>query len=308
MQEIAPNIIIEKRFAPYNLGVVVTEHGVIAIDVPPQPSQAQLWLEEIRNSWGQPRFLMLSDGQPERLIGAALASIPTIMTRAAAQSLAAFDEKTWLEMLHTIGQNYPEELEVLTNLRPPRPTLIISQTLHLHYTTPPLTFEPLSGNSPGSLMLTIPEHKVLFAGDTVVADQPPDLRYTPDFNDWLKTLAALAKRKDIRWIVPGRGSGPLPRGDLESQQELMHELEHAARRLARKADDSEGITQATTDLQQVFYPHAARGSAIHKTLRQALEILASQKRAERLEAAEQKAAQRAAAVSAENAVTGEPER
>ena len=35
MQEIAPNIIIEKRFAPYNLGVVVTEHGVIAIDVPP---------------------------------------------------------------------------------------------------------------------------------------------------------------------------------------------------------------------------------------------------------------------------------
>lgn len=308
MQEIAPNIYLEDRFSPYNLGVVVTERGVIAIDMPPQPSQARIWLEELSDSWGQPRLLVLSDAQPERLTGAALVPIPMIVTQATAQCLAAFDEKTWAEMLHGIGQAYPDEAEALANLQPRHPTLILNQTLYLHYTTPPLRFETLNGNMPGSLMLTLQEHKMLFAGDTVVVGQPPDLRYTSDFSAWLKTLTVLARRKDLKWIVPGRGMGPIPRAELETQQELMHALEHAAGRLARKADSSEGMAQATTDLQQVFFPHAARGSAIHKTLRQALELLANQKRAQRLEAAAQRAELRAVASATESAPTAEPER
>ncbi|MBN1920560.1 MAG: hypothetical protein JW892_04900 [Anaerolineae bacterium] len=308
MQEIAPNIYMEDRLAPYNLGVVVTEHGVIAIDMPPQPSQARIWLEELHDSWGQPRFLVLSDAQPERLIGAALAPMPMIVTQATAQCLTAFDDKTWPEMLHGIGQIYPDEAEALADLHPRHPTLVLDQTLYLHYTTPPLRFEALTGNMPGSLMLTLPEQKILFAGDTVVVGQPPDLRYTSDFSVWLKTLTVLARRKDLKWIVPGRGSGPILRGELETQQEFMHALEHAAGRLARKADNSEGMAQATTDLQQVFFPHAARGSAIHKTLRQGLELLASQKRAQRLEAAAQKAEQRAAESLKEGPLAAEPER
>ncbi len=306
MQEIAPNTYLESRFPPYNLGAIVTEAGVIVVDAPPCPSHASAWMEELRDMWDEPRFLVLTDAQPERLVGAALCQVPIIAAKATADCLATFDEKTWPEMLHSVGQAFPDEVEALASLQTHRPTLAIHNTLRLHYTSPPLTFQLLHGSAVSSLMLYDPEHKVLFAGDTVVVGQPPDLQYTPDFGAWLKTLATLARQKDLKWIVPGRGPGPIPRGDLEVQQEFMRDLEHVAGRLARKSDISEGLAQATTDLQQAFYPHASRGSAIHKTLRQDLELLANQKRAQRLEAAAQKATDQKA--SAESAVAGKPER
>lgn len=304
MQEIAPDIYVESCFPPYNLGVIVTELGVIAIDAPPRPSHAHAWLEEISAAWDEPRFLVLTGAQPERLIGATLWPIPLIAAQAVARRIAAYDEKTWPEMLHSVGQAFPEELDVLTPLRPRRPTLIVLSALRLHYTAPPLTFELLNGSAPGSLALFSPTHKVLFAGDTVTMDQPPALNHAPDFDAWQKTLAALEKRKDIKWIVPGRGTAPIPRGDLEAQRELMRTLEHSAARLARKGEMGEGLAQATTDLQQAFYPHAARSSAIHRTLRQGLEQLTAWKREQRLAAA----AQRAAALSTEDSATGAPER
>ena len=296
MQEIAPNTYMESRFLPYNVGVIVTERGVIAIDAPPRPSHAREWLAELADTWGRPRFLVLTDAQPERLVAAALWQVPLIAAPTTAQHIAALDEKTWPELWRHVGQAFPEELEALHTLLPRRPTLIAAATLHLHYTTSPLTFELLNGSAPGSLALFSSTHKVLFAGDTVITEQPPALLHTPDFEAWQKTLSALEKRKDLRWIVPGRGSAPIPRGDLEAQREYMRTLEHTAARLARKPDTGEGLSQVVNDLQQAFYPHAPRGSIIYKTLRQGLEQLIAWKRAQRLEAAALRAAEKQAAL------------
>lgn len=309
MQEITPNVYMESQFPPHNLGAIVTGAGVIAVDAPPCPSHARAWLEVLQSTWGEPRFLVLTDATPERLIGAALWPIPTIVSEATKQRIRAFDDKTWADMVHSVGQTFPEELDELAALTPPHPTLAIGRSLHLHYSSPPLTLQLGSGHAQGSLMLFDPEHQVLFAGDSVVVNHPPDVQNTPDFGAWLKTLSALARRKDLGWIVPGRGTHPITRGDLETQREIMHALDHAAGRLARKGDITDGVAQLTTDLQQAFYPHAARNSAIHTVLRRDLEILATRKRAQRLQTAAQKAEhQRPVTDPASGQVDGEPER
>jgi len=308
MQEIAPNLFMENRFPPYNLGLVVTGHGVIAIDAPPRPSHARAWLDEVRSAWSEPRFLVLTDARPERLVGAALWRVPLIVAEATARCLAAFDDKTWPDLLAGVGRAFPDELELLASLLPPHPTFVLTAPMQLHYTSPPLRFECLSGSAAGALMLTAAAQKVLFAGDTVVADQPPELPRTPDFDAWLKTLSLLGRRKEVQWIVPGQGPRALLRGELETQQEFMRTLEHVAARLSRKGDGNEGVAQAATELQQAFYPHAAHGSAIYRTLREGVEWLTAQKRAQRLEATAQRAAVHPEAAEALPDAEGTPER
>lgn len=287
MQEITPNVYMESQFPPYNLGAILTEAGVIAVDAPPCPRHARTWLEVLRDTWGKPRFLILTDAAPERLIGATLMAIPTIVSHSTLQRIKAFDEKSWAEVVYNVGQMYPEEWDELAAFAPQRPSLTVGTKLQLHYSSRPLILQLINGHSQSALTLFDSEHKVLFAGDSIVADYPPDVQYTPDYGAWARTLSALARRKDLNWIVPGRGMHPMTRGDLETQREIMHALDHAAGRLARRSHMSEGVAQLTTDLQQAFYPHASRKSEIHTILRRNLEILATHKRDQGRKAAAQ---------------------
>lgn len=294
MQEITPHIYMEHDYPPYTLGVIITARGVIAIDAPPHPQHARAWLAALTAAWGTPRYLVLTDAQPARLIAAAQWPVPLIVAATTAQQLTGYDEKTWAEMVERFArQAFPEVATQFQGLQPRRPTFIVEAKLHLHDETMPVTLEALHGNAPGSLMVFCPAPGVLFAGDTIAVEHPPAIAQTQNWHAWQKTLAALEKRAAIKQIVPGRGSRPVLRGALEMQKELMLTLDHVASRLAHKMEGHAGLAQATTDLQQAFFPHAARGSSIYQHLREGLEFLVEQKRAQRLETAAPRAAEKA---------------
>lgn len=269
MQEIVPGIFVESAYPPYNLGLIVTDHGPIVIDIPPRPSYAWAWQQQVEEVAGKPRYAVLTDAALERQIAASLWDVRLIAGEAMLRTLIAYDERAWREMLQLYITQHPEEADELLRTKPHPPTLALDKHLLLYYRTPPLELESVAGGAPGSLWVTIPEHNLFFAGDTIVVDEPPLLERTPDSKGWLNTLSNLARRTTVRHIVPGRGKPSIQNNDIESQREFMRVMRRTARTLA--GNNNFRLTQCAQDLGQTFYN--AQGQTAVRRIRAGLEHL-----------------------------------
>ncbi len=272
MQEIAPGIFVESAYPPYNLGLIVTDHGSIVIDIPPRPSHAWAWQQQVEEVAGKPRYAVLTDASLERQIAASLWNTPIIAAEAMLRTLLTYDERGWREMLQVYVAQHPEEADEVLRIKPHLPTLTLDKHFLLHYRTPPLEFESVAGGAPGSLWVTIPEHGLFFAGDTIVVDEPALLERTPDSKAWLNTLSALARRTTIRHIVPGRGKSPIQHSDIETQREFMRVMRRTARTLAGR--NNFRLSQCAQDLGQAFYN--AQGQKAVRRIRAGLEHLVAE--------------------------------
>ena len=272
MQEIAPGIFVESAYPPYNLGLIVTDDGPIVIDVPPRPSHAWAWQQQVEEVAGKPRYAVLTDASLERQIAASLWNAPLIAGEALLRALLDYDERSWRETLQVYVIQHPEEAEEVLRIKPHPPTLILDKHFLLHYRTPPLEFESVAGGAPGSLWLTVPDHSLFFAGDTIIVDEPALLERTPDSKAWLNTLSNLARRTTIRHIVPGRGKAPIQHSDIEAQREFIRVMRRTARTLA--GSNSFRLIQCAQDLGQAFYN--AQGQKAIRRIRAGLEHLVAE--------------------------------
>jgi glyoxylase-like metal-dependent hydrolase (beta-lactamase superfamily II) len=272
MQEIAPGIFVESAYPPYNLGLIVTDHGPIVIDIPPRPSYAWAWQQQVEEIAGKPRYAVLTDASLERQIAASLWDVPIIAGEAMLRALIAYDERAWRETLQFYITQHPEEVDELLRIKPHPPTLTLDKHFLLHYHTPPLEFESVAGGAPGSLWLTMPELGLFFAGDTIVVDEPALLERTPDSKAWLNTLSNLARRTTVRNIVPGRGKAPIQLSDIEAQREFMRVMRRTARSLA--GNNNFRLIQCAQDLGQTFYN--AQGQKAVRRIRIGLEHLVAE--------------------------------
>ncbi len=272
MQEIAPGIFVESAYPPYNVSLIVTEHGPIVIDIPPRPSHAWAWQQQVEELAGKPRYAVLTDASLERQIAASLWDTPLIAAEAMLRALTVYDERGWRDMLQAYVAQHTEEADELLRIRPHPPTLAFDKHFLLHYRTPPLEFESVAGGAPGSLWLTVPEHDLLFAGDTIIVDEPALLERTPDSKAWLNTLGALARRSTIRHIMPGRGKAPIQHNAIEAQREFMRVMRRTARTLA--GNNNFRLVQCAQDLGQTFYN--AQGQKAVRRIRAGLEHLVAE--------------------------------
>jgi len=270
MEEVAPGIFIESGYPPYNLGLIDLDDGALVVDIPPRSSHAQAWLEQVQAAVGTVRYVVLTDAQIERLVAAALWNIPVIASEAALRTVAKFEERDWRDLLQATEERYPEDADLLDDVKPNPPKFAFSRRFKFHRTTPPFVFEGVAGAAPGSITLFVPEHKLLFAGDTVSISEPPPMHLAPDFDAWLASLEALAERTDVRHIVPGRGDAPVLRGELATQLEFMRVVQETAQALA-EGSGSEGVSKAARELGQAFFNQMGKQAV--KRLQSGLEYL-----------------------------------
>ena len=270
MEEVAPGIFIESGYPPYNLGLIDLDDGALVVDIPPRSSHAQAWLEQVQAAVGTVRYVVLTDAQIERLVAAALWNIPVIASEAALRTVAKFEERDWRDLLQATEERYPEDADLLDDVKPNPPKFAFSRRFKFHRTTPPFVFEGVAGAAPGSITLFVPEHKLLFAGDTVSISEPPPMHLAPDFDAWLASLEALAERTDVRHIVPGRGDAPVLRGELATQLEFMRVVQETAQALA-EGSGSEGMSKAARELGQAFFNQMGKQAV--KRLQSGLEYL-----------------------------------
>lgn len=274
MEEIVPGIFVETSYSPYNLGLITINDATIAVDLPPRPSHAREWLAKARNVVGPVRYVVLTNASPERQVGAAICNAPIIAAEATLETLAAQDDRAWRELLHTVAKHYPDEVDDIMALNPHHVTIAFNQNFMMHHHTLPLKFETVSGAEPGSLWLTVPEHNLLFAGDTVAVDEPPPLERTINSKAWLNALGYLTKRSKIYHVVPGRGKAPILRGEIEQQREFLRIMRRTARTLARRQHLDINYTQPARDLGQTFFNRSGQKAVVR--IKQGLERFVSE--------------------------------
>lgn len=274
MQEIVPGVFVEDRYRPYNVGLVVLEEGALVVDSPPRPADARSWLRQAQEVGGVIRYLVVTDGQLDHLLGAAnFDAVPIVAAEETARFLNKLEDKEWQELLQEAQERYPDAADELAKVKRRKVTFSTDCRMYLQRRNPSLELEVGAGAGPGSLWLFVPDRKVLFAGDTVALDTPPVLENTPDSKEWLNALGVLANRTSIQRIVPGRGPRVILRGELEPEREYLRVMRRTARTLARKGDSGEGVAQATNDVQQTFFPDASKKSEKVRRIRRGLERL-----------------------------------
>lgn len=280
MEEIAPGVFVETSYPPYNLALIRVNGGALAVDLPPHPDHARQWLDAAQSAVGKIKYVILSDAAPERQAAAGLSDYPLIATAATQRLIMGHEERGWRELLETVAGQYAEESRKMLLLKQRRSTLSFNNCFDMHTDKILLHFEAAPGGPPGALWITLPEHHLLFAGDTVAVDEPPPLENSTDSKSWFEALGVLLGRTEIHHVVAGRGSTPVLRGAVEQQREFVRTMRRTAHDLFKHRSGSLNYAQVVQDLGQTFFNKA--GHKATKQIRKGLEHLVAEIQAAQL--------------------------
>ncbi|MGH2545133.1 MAG: MBL fold metallo-hydrolase [Ardenticatenaceae bacterium] len=202
MHELANDVYYEPSFRGVNLGLVVTDGGVLLVDTPMLPGVASRWQAEVEKS-GPIRYIVNTDHLQEHVMGNAY--LPgDIIAHDETRGRMRMTDKAKEQYRKFVIENESEITEAwLENhdLRYPNVTLFDRLTVYLGGRE--LEFIHLPGHTPNSIGLFLPDARVLFTGDVVVNQYRPYLGLS-NIGEWLLTLKAI-EVMDIEMIVPGHG-------------------------------------------------------------------------------------------------------
>jgi cyclase len=249
MEEIAPGVYVSTFYPGINVGLVCTDEGAVVVDAPPLPADARSWQERVLKVAGGPiRYAVLTDDHPDRLLGTGWMNAPVIAGRGSLQRLRDGGEALWRSAVEDWVRRHGGA-EQLARARPVLPEIAVVGRVTIH-SSPPVLVESVSGATAGSVSVLLPEHGVLFAGDTVVSNAHPSLTEAPDTRAWLETLVEVRRaRFAASIIVPGRG----PVGDKDSTRPLSEYIQLARRRI-RSVHASGGGRGDLVELVAEFLP------------------------------------------------------
>jgi glyoxylase-like metal-dependent hydrolase (beta-lactamase superfamily II) len=233
MQVIERGIFYEDAYLGVTVGGLVFSHGTVMVDSPLRLEDARSWRSTLLNQrGGSNRILITLDGHPDRTLGARALDCSIIAQQKTAQ---LFRNRPTIFK----GQNVPtgaawEMYSEALGMRWASPDITFSQRMSLHWGGPEIILEHHPGPTAGSCWVIIPDEKVLFAGDTVVIQQPIFLA-NADLDVWLGSLNSLLSDFSDYTIVAGRGgiaSNKVVTALMQSLKNLMGEIDNLAKRNA----------------------------------------------------------------------------
>ncbi len=277
MKEIIPGIFVERQYPPYNVGLIRLEETLLAVDIPPRPADAHAWRAAIEQQHGPIRYAILTDGQPERLVAATFwPDIPLIAHRDVPRYITKLEEREWQELVQEVAAQHPEVEAHYFELAPHRVTLAFEERFTYQRHEPHLEFQAVDGIAPGALWIYLAKFNLIFAGDTVVLEEPQPLEHTPDSHALLNTLSTLANRNTIQQVVPGRGPELIDKAEIEPLREFVRVMRRTARSLARGQVTGADFTHAAQDIAQTFFPHTKRSDHPMQKIRRGLHQLVAE--------------------------------
>ena len=197
-----------------NAGFIVTRDGVVAIDAQASPVDAERMLASIRTVTKQPvRWVILTHHHPDHHFGtivfkrqgAKVMAHPDTRTLSAegGEDAALADWSRVVGVQNLLGFEYANT--------PDRP-VTTSDTLRIGGTT--IVAAHLGpAHTPGDLVVWLPEHRVLFAGDLLIEDGV-SMMVDGNSRAMLDAMDALQKF-DATVVVPGHGRVPAVPVELE---------------------------------------------------------------------------------------------
>ncbi len=236
MKEISDNIMLETEFEGVTVGAIQTPQGIVMIDTPLNPKEAQVWRTTCsRMTGGSDRLLVLLDEHFDRTAGARVMRCPIIAHDRTAQAVASRLSSARPPVNRT-GSAW-ESCQEITTIHWVSPEITFTNTMQINWGDEPIQLEYHPGPSRGSTWVVLPQQHIAFIGDTVMPGQPPFLA-SADIVAWLEAIEMLKSRefKDFT-LICGRGILATREDILELQKFLKS---------AQKTLEKLSASQATT--------------------------------------------------------------
>ncbi len=242
MQKIGKDIYVESSFPGVTVAAIVTSEGVVLIDAPTHPADAQLWRLRVRELTDRPvRYLVLLDHHRDRAMTASLFGAPVI-----AHDLTLERMRLWPEQFKPLLPETGADAEWVNDWGGARlalPTLTFTEQMRLSLGGKDLHLTHRPGSAPGALWVEVPEADAVFVGDSVALKAPPFLAEA-DLEAWVATLTDLRKKKAVgRVVVPGRGG--------LSNKQAIKPAEDFLRLVRRRLDAFSKGKKGRADLEKV---------------------------------------------------------
>jgi cyclase len=198
MRKIANRVYFENGFRGCNTSFVATDEGVVAIDTPMVPQDAQKWLEEMAK-YGPIRYLINTEPHPDHAAGNCWFDCTVIGHEGTRQALLVADINELKKMMNGMD---PGATDRKSGLFYRLPGITFSQSMTLYLGKHSFHLINMPGHTQSQTAVYVPEEKVVFTGDNVV-------RRTPIFLDsfpfkWLESITRLSQL-DVDIVVPGHG-------------------------------------------------------------------------------------------------------
>jgi glyoxylase-like metal-dependent hydrolase (beta-lactamase superfamily II) len=204
LEELAPGVVAFTAEGDPNVGAVIGEDAVLAVDARATPTHAREWLDELRGLTDKPvRYLVLTHYHAVRVLGASAFGADWVIAHEGTRRWilergdADFESET---------RRFPrlfEDVKSIPGLT--YPNVAFADSLRLDVGGREVQLLHLGrGHTAGDTAVWVPEERVLFAGDLVEARAAP---YMGDayVEEWSTTTLDQVETLGAQTIVPGRG-------------------------------------------------------------------------------------------------------
>ena len=244
MRKIKTKVYIESKFVGVQLGLVVTNEGLLLIDCPLKVDDAKEWLS-FAAEYGTPRYVALLDAHPDRVMGARSIDIPLIAQDRALETIRELSD-TFKGGLHPIGAE-ADRLKRVTGVQRAAPEISFSNQMNIHLGKSEVQFLHRPGPRPGSAWVLVLDKKVAFIGDAVALDEPPYLG-TANLQHWMDGLDELRGATMEAYTLVTSQGGPIRREDINAMARFIRKVEHRLEKVGAGGMDEKQVGAFAADL------------------------------------------------------------
>ena len=219
LEPLAPGVVAFTAEGDPNVGAVIGDEAVLAIDARSTPTHAREWLDELRRLTDKPvRYLALTHYHAVRVLGATAFDAEWVVAHEGTQR--------WIQErgeadFESEARRFPrlfKEIESVPGLT--YPSMTFADMLRVDLGGRWVELVHLGrGHTVGDVAVWLPEEKILFAGDLVEARAAP---YMGDafVEEWATTTLDRVEALGAETIVPGRGPAAGPEAIAETRDYL----------------------------------------------------------------------------------------
>jgi cyclase len=198
MEKITNNVYVGMKFRSCNTGFVVTTDGVVVVDTPMIPAEAQQYRKDIEK-FGEIKYVINGEPHGDHMAGNCWMG-GTLVGHEGTRDAILHASREFLEgQLKMMG---PDALPLPREWHFRAPDITFTQSLTLYLGKHSFHLMHMPGHTPSETAVYVPEERILFTSDNVVGGMPILFQAVPE--EWLKSLKQLEKL-DVDKIIPGHG-------------------------------------------------------------------------------------------------------
>jgi glyoxylase-like metal-dependent hydrolase (beta-lactamase superfamily II) len=266
MRKIASGVYLERKFPSVQVGAIEDSQNLILVDYPLREEDGREWLGALA-VFGKPKYVVLMDHHPDRVLGARMLDIPGIAHDRTRMIVSSWPD-TFKGNARPIGGEC-DRLKRITGVNKVTPELSFSHEalIHLGQRVVRLLHKP--GPMPGAIWLMLADAKILFIGDAVTKSEPPYFGEA-DLDTWLELLDELRSSafKDFRMI--SSRDGLIDREMINDMARFLRRIPTALAKLQIKDGKLEGLERHATRLMDSYRVASARRDQVLQRLKASL--------------------------------------